>query len=220
MTALAQHPVSQSNTTETMADLLARLGGVSPDRVRLHPTPGTATEADVAAIQAKEKRLFELLDGVLVEKAMGYRESILAAELLIALGIWIKPRNLGVLSGADGMMRFFPGLVLIPDVAFASWSRFPGGTVSDDAVPNLVPDLAVEVLSDSNTDAEMKRKRAEYFKAGVRLVWLVDLRSRTVAVYTGPEESALLDETQHLNGGDVLPGFTLSLKELFAAVAK
>ncbi len=225
MTALAEtialKPSLESpESTETLGDLLARLGGVSPDRVRLHPAPGTATVADVVGIEAKENRLFELLDGVLVEKCMGYRESLLAAKILIALGIWVQPRKLGELSGADGMMRLFPGLVRIPDVAFASWARFPGGEVPEEAVPSVVPDLAVEVLSESNTEGEMKRKREEYFKAGVRLVWEVDGKARTVAVYTGAEEFVVLQGDQALDGGAVLRGFTLGLRELFGEAGK
>lgn len=215
MIAITESVPLHLNASETMGDLLKRLGGISPDRVRLRPAPGTATVADVVAIEARENRLFELIDGVLVEKGMGYRESLLAARLLIALGIWVQPRKLGELSGADGMMRLFPRLVRIPDVAFASWARFPGGKVSDDAVPELVPDLAVEVLSESNTAAEMTRKREEYFAAGVRLVWIVDGNARTVKVYTGAETFVELGDGDVLDGGEVLPGFTLALRGLF-----
>jgi Uma2 family endonuclease len=83
-------------------------------------------------------------------------------------------------------------------------------------VPELVPDLAVEILSEGNTPAEMRRKRREYFKAEVRLVWQIDPRTRTAAVYTDPERHETLSETRALDGGDVLPGFTLTLRDLFA----
>jgi Uma2 family endonuclease len=72
------------------------------------------------------------------------------------------------------------------------------------------------VLSQGNTDEEMKRKRDEYFAAGVRLVWLVDPEARTVTVYIAPDQSKLLMQEQTLDGGDVLPGFALALKDLFA----
>ena len=72
------------------------------------------------------------------------------------------------------------------------------------------------MLSKSNTPAEIKRKLGEYFDAGVRLVWLVDPRKQTVRVHTSADQSVLLKEGQSLDGGDVLPGFTLSLQELFA----
>jgi Uma2 family endonuclease len=203
-------------TIDTLADLLERLGGISPQRVRFHPLPGTATEEDVIAIERREKRLCELVDGVLVEKAMGYRESLLACALIEVLRAFVRPRNLGLVSGADGMMRLFPGLVRIPDVAFASWDRIPNRRVPTAPIPELAPDLAVEILSEGNTEAEMARKRREYFEAGVRLVWLVDPEARTVSVYTAPEQATVLDATQTLDGGVVLPGFTLPLAELFA----
>jgi Uma2 family endonuclease len=113
-------------------------------------------------------------------------------------------------------MRLFPGLVRIPDVAFASWDRFPERRVPSVPIPDLAPDLAVEVLSQSNTADEMARKRREHFAAGVRLVWMIDPRTRTATVFTGPDQSTALDESQALDGGDVLPGFLLPLRELFA----
>jgi len=214
MSILAEHPVS----TETIADLLSRLGDVPPQRVRMHPTPGTATEADVVRIEARENRLFELIDGVLVEKGMGYRESLLAGAILEALRGWVMPRKLGLVSGADGMMRLFAGLVRMPDVAFVSWSRLPEHRVPTDPIPHLVPDLAVEVLSESNTKREMARKREEYFSAGVRLVWIVDPTGCTVTVYTQPEQCSVLGQDQILDGDQVLPGFTLSVRNLFAEI--
>src|SRR5262249_15518093 len=151
-----------------------------------------------------------------VEKATGFRESLLAGALLALLRMFVIPRNLGLVSGADDTVRLFPGLVRIPDVAVTSWGRCPDRRVPADAVPDLAPDLAVEVLSESNTEDEMARKRREYFAAGVRLVWEVDPGARTVMVYTGPSQGTLLPEGQTLDGGAVLPGFTLPLRELFA----
>jgi len=202
---------------QTMADLLDRLGGISPERVRMSPPPGTATVKDVVDIDAKEHRLFELVDGVLVEKAMGFKESMLAIAIASALRAFVIPRKLGVITGSDGMMRLFPGLVRMPDVAYVSWTRMPGG-VPKEAAPVLAPDLAVEVISEGNTKAEMDRKRGEYFSAGARLVWLIDPRTRTATVFTDPSTSTVLDETKSLNGEDVLPGFTLSLRDLFAEI--
>lgn len=200
----------------TLSDLLERLGGISPSRVRFSPLPGTATEQDALDLLDHENRLFELVDGSLVEKAMGYRESILAVAVAAALRAFVIPRRLGFVSGADGMMRLFPGLVRIPDVAFTSRDRLPGGVVPPDAIPDLAPDLAVEVLSESNTPAEMARKRTEYFEAGTRLVWQVDPATQTVAAYTGPEQFSVLTRAHDLDGGDVLPAFVLSVNGLFA----
>src|SRR5215210_2636674 len=199
----------------TVADLLEQLGDIPPRRVLADPAPGTATEQDVIDIEAREKRLCELVDGVLVEKPMGYYESRVAAELIILLGIYLRQHDLGVVAGEAGLLRLMPGLVRIPDVSFVSWGRMPDPQGPRPAIPTLAPDLAVEVLSESNTEAEMERKLREYFAAGTRLVWYIDREDRTARVYTAADQSTLLDESQTLDGGDVLPGFLLPLRELF-----
>jgi Uma2 family endonuclease len=204
---------------ETLADLLEQLGGIAPERVRFRPAPGTATEEDVLAIRnSPERRLCELVDGVLVEKVMGLRESFLASVLITLLLTFVRPRNLGMVTAPDGTMRLAPGSVRIPDVAFISWDRLPNRRVPTEPIPDLAPDLAVEVLSVGNTSGEMARKRQDYFAAGVCLVWQVDPRTRTVEVFTAPDQSTILHETHILDGGTVLLGFTLPLPELFAAL--
>jgi len=202
-------------TLLTIRDLLEHLGGIAPDRVRLRPLPGTATEADLIEANARKESIYELVEGTLVEKGMSYVESMLGLALAGFLRAFVIPRNLGIITGGDGMMRLFPGLVREPDVAFASWDRIPGRRVPTDPIAGFAPDLAVEVLSPSNTDAEMARKRREYFGAGVQLVWEVDPRARTVTVYETLEHSTVLDTSMILDGGTVLPGFALPLGELF-----
>jgi Uma2 family endonuclease len=115
------------------------------------------------------------------------------------------------------MMRLAPGRVRLPDVSFARWERFPNRQVQVGVpIPDLVPDLAVEILSPNNTAEEIERKRGEYFSRGTQLVWIVDPRDRTVEVFTAPTTSTLLRETDTLDGAPVLPGFTLPLRDLFA----
>jgi len=101
-------------------------------------------------------------------------------------------------------------------VAFVNWARIPDRRVPEAPIPDLAPDLPVEVLSESNTPGEMLRKRRDYFASGTRLVWQIDHRTRTAEVFTSPMDSIVLDESQTLEGGDVLPGFTLPLAQLFA----
>ena len=207
---------AQASVAVTLADLVAALGHIPLDRIRYEPLPGTASEDDVLRIEASEHRLCELIEGVLVEKPMGFRESLLAVALAQFLRSFVLPGNLGLVTGADGMIRLFPGLVRIPDVAFISWDNVPGNKVPEDPIPQLVPDLAVEVLSRTNTLSEMQRKREEYFAAGVRLVWMVDPDDRTVRVFRSPEDSTLYSEEETLDGGDLLPSFSLPLRQLFA----
>jgi Uma2 family endonuclease len=199
----------------TIADLLRRLGDIRADRVRFTPIPGTATIGDLLL---PENKGCELVDDTLVEKPMGIRESILAVFLGQLLGPFVERKNLGHLTGPDGTLEILSGLVRLPDLAFISWDRFPGRKIPEEPVPNVVPDLAIEVLSINNTAKEMARKREEYFQAGVRLVWEIDLRSRSVRVYSSLDQFQDLASSDTLNGGTVLPGFTLPLAHLFAVL--
>jgi Uma2 family endonuclease len=215
-------PAPSTDSTETVADLLRRLGDIPARRVRLHPTPGTATERDL--IRENENKLrtatYELVDSTLVEKGMGVEESEIALLIGHYLLAFILPRKLGMVTGADGTMRTTGTQVRAPDVAFLSRARFPGGKKPKGAVAPIAPDLAVEVLSKSNTKKEIARKLDEYFASGTRLAWIVDPKTQTVRVHTSPTESALLKGDAALDGGDVLPGFRLALAELFAARAE
>jgi Uma2 family endonuclease len=204
-------------SSATIGDLLKRLGHIPAERVRLRPTPGTATEKDVLDVLDRENVPCELVEGTLVEKAMGYEESEIAGLLLTFLNIFVRPRKLGIVTGADGTIRLFPGLVRIPDVAFASWGCFPDRKRPKARIPQLAPDLVVEVLSKGNTKPEMAKKLGEYFGAGVRVVWLVDPRKRTVRVHTAVDQFVLIKEGQTLDGGAVLPGFVLRMDELFVS---
>ena len=119
---------------------------------------------------------------------------------------------------ARGHAQILPHQVRVPDVCFISWDRFPGRTLPAEPIPDLAPDLAIEVLSTSNTEGEMQRKLHDYFTAGVRLVWYIDPQTRSAKSYTAEDQCVELVESQSLSGGDVLPGFGLPLKELFAKV--
>jgi Uma2 family endonuclease len=212
---MATASVSATRTIATLADLLDQLGDIPPERVRARPLPGTATEQDVIDVEARENRLCELVDGVLVEKATGFYESRLAVVLVYLLESYLEKNNRGIVVGADGTIRLMPGLIRIPDVSFVSWKRLPSHELPSEPIPDLVPDLAVEVLSESNTTAEMRRKVREYFEAGVRLVWLLDPETRQVTVHTSPARTRIVREHQTLDGGRVLPGFELPLRQWF-----
>jgi Uma2 family endonuclease len=199
---------------KTLADLRERLGGVALERIWFHPAPGTATEKDVIEAEERENRLCELVDGTLVEKAMGFEEARLAGRLVYLVNAYLEQNDLGICVGADGMMRIAPGLVRIPDMSFITWDRLPGRASPREPIPDLAPDLAVEVLSEGNTKPEMARKVREYFDAGVKLVWLIDPRKRTARVFSTVEKSVLVRADQELDGGDVLPGFVLTLSDL------
>ena len=205
-------------TDWTLADMLAHLGGIPLERIRMCPPPGTATEKDVLQAKSRINRICELIDGVLVEKTMGYYESLLAAEIVYLLKLFLRTHDLGIVLGADGTLRILTDQVRIPDVCFIGWEKFPNRELPADPIPSLSPDLAVEVLSKGNTDAEMQRKLRDYFTAGVRLVWYIDPRTLTARSYTAQDQCTEVDQQQSLSGGQVLPGFELPLGDLFAKV--
>jgi Uma2 family endonuclease len=200
----------------TAVDLVNRFGAIPLARVRHDPPPGTATEADVIRIRDREERLCELVDGTLLEKTVGTYESYLAGILVRLLGNFVAAHHLGIVLPPDGMMRLSPGLVRIPDVSFISWSRLPDGQVPREPIAELVPDLAVEVISAGNTRQEMERKLREFFQAGVRLVWYVYPSSREIHVYSQQNSHEVITESQSLDGGNVLPGFKLLLATFFS----
>jgi Uma2 family endonuclease len=197
---------------------LASLGDIPPARIRLNPPPGCATEADVLAVEANvDQSPCELIDGTLVEKAMGFTESLLAAFLVHVLREFVVRNKLGIVTTADGMVRILPGQIRIPDVAYFSWDQLPGRKVPTARIPPIAPTLAIEILSPSNTIREMERKRRDYFSAGTDEVWEVAPATRSVHRYLANGELITLNEHECL-ATTLLPGFNLALAELFAVL--
>ena len=202
-------------TVADLLDVVKGLGDIPADRIRLHPTPGTATERDVLEVRRREGRTCELIDGTLVEKVMGVEESRVAVVLIFFLESFLSQNDLGIVTGPDGTLRLTTGLLRIPDVAFIAWDHLPGRKLPPRPVPRLPLDLAVEVISKGNTRAEMERKLREYFDAGTRLVWFLYPKDRTARTYTAPRRATRLTQDQALDGGEVLPSFRLPLRTLF-----
>ncbi len=207
----------EKTAPKNLGQLLKKLGNIPPERILLQPSPGTATEEDaVALLEAANKRLVELVDGVLVEKPMGWKESVIA--LLVGHYLWdyLEKQNRGIALTADGPVRLKPGRIRIPDVCFVSWERMPEVELAEGAILDAIPDLAVEVISRGNTRQEMALKLRDYFKAGVRLVWFLYPKSQIAVVYTSRTDKKEIDSNGKLEGGKVLPGFSLPLRKLFA----
>ena len=219
MASVASRPRSPriDNRPETVADLLRKLGNIPAHRVRLHPPPGTATEKDLIRNNESMFRtaICELVDGTLVEKPVGWEESAITALICQFVLNFVRPRKLGTVLGADGMLRLVPGLLRAPDVSFLVRGRLKRYKNGGERYPSLAADLAVEVESKGNTKAEIARKMVEYFAAGTRLAWVVDPKTMTVRVHTAPQESIVLGIDDVLDGGAVLPGFQLAVRDVF-----
>ena len=202
----------------TVAKLQEHLGGIPLERIRLYPPPGMATEQDVLQLDDHRDLLCELIDGILVEKPMGWFESRIAAVLIYFLEVYLSDHDIGITITPDGPIRLMAGQVRMPDVSFIRHEVVPPDETDAPRILPVAPDLAVEILSKSNTRAEMERKRAEYFRAGVKLVWMIHPKEHTATVYTSPDVFSAIPTDGALTGGDVLPGFELSLVEFFARV--
>lgn len=198
--------------TKTVADFVRELGGIPHSRIRLEPAPGTASENDFLAIG---KPVCELVDGALVEKPIGYFEGRLATILIWYIETWLTTNNIGYCNGEGAYARLQYGLVRIPGMSFIRWERVCDHTVPRDPICGVLPNLAVEVLSPSDTSAEIERKRREYFASAVELVWIVDPEMIEVEVWTSAKDCHILTVDDVLDGGAVLPGFRLSIREWF-----
>ncbi len=196
----------------TLEDLVQQLGGIPLSRVRLIPAIGQASESDLLA---STHRLCELAQGTVLEKGMGFFESVLASVLVHLFRCWPLCRKTGFVVGDGGYTRLRPGLVRVPDVAFFTWDRIGSRTAPRDPICKSVPNLAVEIVSASNTRAEMDLKRAEYFQAGVEVVWFVYPETITVEVWSTPRDCHISGINDTLDCTPFAPGLTISIREWF-----
>jgi Uma2 family endonuclease len=207
---------ANDDAVRNFAHFLEELGKIGPDRIILTPPPGFATEADVVRLaEAPRKRLCELIDGTLVEKAVGFRECLVGTYLGCDLLGPTRKTNAGIVLGAAAAVRLLPGRVRIPDGAFYSWDRLPRRRLPEEPIPEIVPDLAFDVVKAGNTPAEMERKRADYFRAGVRLVWEIDVRDRVITTYARPDRPVVLHGVDILDAGPVLSAFRQPVTDVF-----
>lgn len=205
-------------TRTTVADFLHQLGDVPADRVRMNPAPGLATLDDLVRVNEEKTGLTcEWVENTLVEKPMGAHESWLALIIAGEFYAYLKANDIGMMYGEAAVLEILPGIGRAPDVAVVLWESLPDKKPRprEDKVPAVVPDLAVEVLSASNSPREMARKRDEYFRAGVKRVWEIDPASHSANDFTGPNALTPIPADGTLDGDPILPGFTLSLRELF-----
>ncbi|MEP7287058.1 MAG: Uma2 family endonuclease [Chloroflexota bacterium] len=162
---------------------------------------------------------YELFKGMLIEMSpTGATHGLITAKLTALIAVFVYLHDLGQVYGAETgfILSQQPDTVQAPDVAFTAKGRLPKVT---DSYPTVAPDLVVEVASPGNTKIEMQQKVEAYFQAGVRLIWIVYPNSRTVYVYRGALDVAILGGLDGiLTGDDVLPDFSAKLSEIFSVL--
>lgn len=146
----------------------------------------------------------------------GSRHGRIGARILSRLESCVAAGGLGEVYNADTGFRLFesPDTVRAPDVSFVSRERADAVGDIEEFWPGA-PDLAIEVISPTDSYGEVDEKVAEYLEAGCRMVVVVNPRRRTAAVYRSRSDIVLLTENDALDGGDVVPGWTLPLREVF-----
>jgi Uma2 family endonuclease len=174
------------------------------------------TGEDLAAMPGDEP--WELWEGALRKvPGAGGEASEIAGDIFALIRPFVRSAKLGMLTTADGtyFLARNPDTLVVPDVAFVRWDSLPGRTRPKSYVP-VPPDLAVEVVSPSDTARDVDAKMTLYRRAGVPLVWWIYPERRTVVVFRAGQQAAELREGNELDGEDVLPGFRLPVAEIFA----
>ena len=165
--------------------------------------------------------LYEIIDGELKEsEPMGAYMTLLAFALAARLNEFVNRHKLGVVI-TEMLFKFQhdPDRGRRPDVAFVSRERCRQSPLPKEGDWDVVPDLAVEVVSPTNDATELEEKLVEYFRFGVRQVWVLHPEHRRLYVHESLRKVSVLNEDDSIPGGDLFPGLSLPLAELFAAVA-
>lgn len=162
-------------------------------------------------------RRVELVRGEVIEMApAGFDHGSVALTIAVYLHAFVRQHKLGVVCAAETgfILSRNPDTVRAPDAAFVSAGRVAQQQRKEGFFDGP-PDLAVEVVSPGDSAEEVEEKTLEYLQAGARLVWIVRPRARTITVYRSLKQVRVLTPDDTLDGDDVLPGFTVPVKEVF-----
>ncbi len=176
----------------------------------------TMTAEELLRDPEREGR-FELVRGELQERPVpDYRHGRVGVTTTIVVGGFVRQHELGDLLQDGGFVfERDPDTVFLPDLSFVRADRVPP-LDQQQGYPELVPDFVIEILSPSNTVLETAERVRIYLATGVWLVWLLNPRQRSVSVHTPDHVARTLFEDDLLDGGDVLPGFSVRVGELFS----
>ena len=159
---------------------------------------------------------YELVNGELVSMGnSGMEHGYIASNLIIFLGGLVRSQKLGVICDSSTAFTLKTGNKRSPDVSFIAKARLQGIKRLPKGYFQGSPDLAIEILSPSNTVEEIHDKIVEFFENGTRLVWVIHPDEQYVLVYHSPSPDRLLRLADSLDGEDVVPGFSLAIAELF-----
>lgn len=166
------------------------------------------------SFQALPKGRYEVVAGELIAVGnAGLKHGWLASTLMIILGSYVRSQRLGIMCDSSTAFTLKNGNRRAPDLAFLAKERLPETIPSGYFVG--APDLAVEILSGSNTVEEMHAKVVEYFESGCRLLWILHPEEEYILVYRQPFPEQLLRRDDILTAAEVVPGFSVAVATLF-----
>jgi len=176
------------------------------------------TAVDLMTMPEDDPKRYELFHGELIEMpAPTQRHSLLTTYMFGMIFIYLRNNRIGKVTSSGAYLLYRDEAdgaetVRIPDIAFVGNER---RTSNLTGIFDGPPDLAVEVISPGETYRTIRLKLQDYFKGGTRVVWVVRSEDRIIEVYTGLDELHTLTDADTLDGADVLPGFSLSIRDLF-----
>lgn len=168
-------------------------------------------------LEMPDGKVYELVDGILLEKNAGGLSSWVGGHLAYLITTFVEAHALGWVWPADNGYQCFPDApdkVRRPDVSFIAKGRLTGERVPTGHL-RIAPDLVVEVISPNDLAYEVDQKVLEYLDAGVRLVWVINPEARTVRIHRADGTTDWFKEPGELLGDDVLPGFRCLVADLF-----
>lgn len=158
---------------------------------------------------------YELVDGELVMTPAGFEHGDISVSLLTALSNHVRSHKLGRVLDSSTGFKMRNANVLSPDVSFLATERLKGLIRLPEGFFGGAPDLAVEVLSPTESQRHLERKLKDYFANSTRLAWVINPRKQSVAVHRGIVADKLLSVRETLDGEEVVPGFAMAVSDLF-----
>jgi Uma2 family endonuclease len=180
-------------------------------------TTHTLTTADELLVMPDDGFRYELIRGEIRRMPpAGSEHGAVVVNIAVVVAQFVKAHGLGVVFGAETGFKIAsePDTVRAPDLAFVRRERIPEGGIPRGFWPGA-PDLAVEVVSPGDTYTEVEEKVHDWLNAGTRMVLVLNPRTRTVTIYLSHTDVVRLTEADTLDGGEVLPGFSCRVAELF-----
>jgi Uma2 family endonuclease len=187
-----------------------------PDQPPAAATNKLLTAGELEELSAESECRYDLIRGQLLTMApAGFRHGRIAARIVGRLESYGAPRGWVAVAAETGfILARNPDTVLGPDAALVRADRLPSEAEQEHYL-ELVPDVAVEVVSPSDRARDVSDKVMEYLEAGVRQVWLVEPRRRIVTVYEADRSAQVLTDADTIDGDELLPGFSLPVRALF-----